>query len=132
MNTANIVELASIGMFFLGFFGLISTRNIIKSVIFIVLMETGVIMFFLSVGVATGFLPPIAGDLYEYNSLVDPLPSALMITAIVIGLSVTAINITMLMTLLRKYRTADWESVKDAVGQENIEFLKEYGEDELC
>jgi len=125
MDVANIIEIASVGMFFLGFFGLITGNNIIKSVIFIVLMETGVIMFFLSVGISSGFLPPIAGHLrYEY--LVDPLPSALMITAIIIGLSVTAINITMLMTLLRKYRTADWDAVKEAVKQENIKY---FGED---
>ena len=127
MNIPNIVEIAAIAMFFIGFFGLISSGNIIKSVIFIVLMETGVIMFFLSVGVSAGFLPPIAEHLNEYGNLADPLPSALMITAIVIGLSVTAINITMLMTLLRKYRTADWSAVKEAVGRENIEI---FGDDE--
>jgi len=114
-------------MFFLGFFGLITGNNIIKSVIFIVLMETGVIMFFLSIGISSGFLPPIADHLIKYGYLADPLPSALMITAIIIGLSVTAINITMLMTLLRKYRTADWDAVKKAVKQEN---LKYFGEDE--
>jgi len=134
MEIYNIVAIASIGMFFLGFFGIITTNNIIKSVIFIVLMETGVIMFFLSVGVSAGILPPIADHLYEYGNIADPLPSALMITAIVIGLSVTAINITMLMTLLRKYRTADWDKVKNAVLQENIEIFEEtfLGEDEKC
>jgi len=129
MGISNIVEIAAIGMFFLGFLGVITTNNIIKSVIFITLMEAGVIMFFLSVGVSAGFLPPIADHLTEYGNIADPLPSALMITAIVIGLSVTAINITMLMTLLRKYRTADWDVVKDAVLQENIEI---FGEDTLC
>jgi len=125
MEISSIVEIAAIAMFFLGFFGLVASNNIIKSVIFIVLMETGVIMFFLSVGISAGFLPPIADHLIAYYTVVDPLPSALMITAIVIGLSVTAINITMLMTLLRKYRTADWETVKDAVLQENIALLEE-------
>jgi len=120
LNIPFTVEIAAIAMFFLGFFGIISTRNIIKSVIFIVLMETGVIMFFLSIGISTGMLPPIADHLNEYGNLVDPLPSALMITAIVIGLSVTAINITMLMTLLRKYRSSDWETVKAAIDEENI------------
>jgi len=129
MDVASILEVASIGMFFLGFFGLVSSNNIIKSVIFIVLMETGVIMFFLRVGISSGYLPPIADHLREYGYLADPLPSALMITAIVIGLSVTAINITMLMTLLRKYRTADWDAVKEAVMHENLEI---YGEDKKC
>jgi len=129
MSISSIVEIAAIGMFFLGFLGVITSRNIIKSVIFIVLMETGVIMFFLSIGVSAGFLPPIAGHLSEYGNLVDPLPSALMITAIVIGLSVTAINITMLMTLLRKHRTADWDAVKEAIGRENIEILGDIGDE---
>jgi len=126
MTIANIVEMAAIGMFFLGFFGLISSSDIIKSVIFTVLMEASVVLFFLSMGAAGGMLPPIAGHLSEYGNLVDPLPSALMITAIIIGLSVTAINITMLMTLLRKYRTADWVAVREAIGQENLEI---FGED---
>jgi len=125
MEIANIVEVASIGMFFLGLFGLMTSKNIIKSVIYLVILESGVIMFFLSVGISAGMLPPIAGHLYEYGNHVDPLPSALMITAIVIGLSVTAINITMLMTLLRKYRTADWVTVGNAVREENERLLTE-------
>ena len=123
MDIASVIEIAAIGMFFLGFFGLITSKNIIKSVVFLTLLETGVIMFFLSVGISAGMQPPIAEHLYEYNNLSDPLPSALMITAIVIGLSVTAINITMLMTLLRKYRTADWVTVSQAVREENQRLL---------
>jgi len=128
MNISNAVEIAAIGMFFLGFFGLISSRNIIKSVICIVMLETSVVMFFLSIGAHAGFMPPIAEHLDGYILVADPLPSALMITAIVIGLSVTAINITMLMTLLRKYRTSDWNAVKEAVGLENLKG----DEDEAC
>ena len=125
VNLFNIIQFASIGMFMLGFFGLISGPNIIKSVIFIVLMEAAAIMFFLGVGAGAGVLPPIADHLSEYGNLADPLPSALMITAIVIGLCVTAINITMLMTLLRRYNTADWKTVRDAISRENLEILGE-------
>lgn len=127
MDTISIVQTAAIGMFFIGFFGVISSRNIIKSLMFIGMTEAGVVLFFLSLGAAVGILPPIAYHLYEDSgALVDPLPSALMITAIVIGLSVTAIAITMLMTLLRKYRTADWVAVNEAITRENIE---SFGED---
>lgn len=119
MDIAAIIEIAAIAMFFMGLFGLITSRNIIKAVVFLTLVETGVIMFFLSVGISAGMLPPIAEHLQAgYDQLADPLPSALMITAIVIGLSVTAINITMLMTLLRKYRTANWDAVAEAVREE--------------
>ena len=126
MDIINIVQTAAIGMFFIGFFGIISSRNIIKSLMFIAMTEAGVVLFFLSIGAAAGILPPIAEHLNEYGNLADPLPSALMITAIVIGLSIMAIALTMLMTLLRRYRTADWIAVSEAITQENIET---FGED---
>ena len=135
MSISNIVEIAAIGMFFIGFFGLITSANIIKSVVYLTLLESGVIMFFLSVGVSAGMLPPIAEYLYQQGNHADPLPSALMITAIVIGLSVTSINITMLMTLLRKYRTASWTEVSKAVREENHQLLIadiDDGEDQPC
>ena len=128
MEISNIVEIAAIGMLFIGFFGLISSRNMIKSLMFIAMMEAGVVMFFLSIGAASGLLPPIAEHLLGDGALADPLPSALMITAIVIGLSVTAITLTMLMTLLRRYRTADWAAVMEAITQENLETFGEDGE----
>ena len=126
MDVVSIVEIAAIGMFFVGFFGLITTKNIIKSLMFIAMTEAGVVLFFLSIGAAAGMLPPIAEHLSGGVNLVDPLPSALMITAIVIGLSIMAITLTMLMTLLRRYRTADWGAVSEAIRQENIET---FGED---
>jgi len=115
MNLGNFdaVEIASIAMFFIGFYGLIVTRNMVKSIIFTVLMESGVIMFFLSIGARSGILPPIGENLEHIGYLADPLPSALMITAIVIGLSVTAINIIMVITLFRKHLSADWAVVRE-------------------
>ena len=125
MEVINIVSTAAVGMFFVGLFGIISSRNIIKSLMFIAMTEAGVVLFFLSIGTAAGLLPPIAYHLHGDGNLVDPLPSALMITAIVIGLSVMAIAITMLMTLLRRYRTADWVAVNEAIIQENLETFGE-------
>ena len=115
MNLSNFdpVEIASIAMFFIGFYGLIISRNMVKSIIFTVLMESGVIMFFLSLGARGGVLPPMGENLEHIGYLADPLPSALMITAIVIGLSVTAINIIMVITLFRKYRSTDWSVVRE-------------------
>jgi len=99
-------------MFFISFYGLIASRNAIKSVVFIVLMEAAVIMFFLGLGFGEGIRPPIGRNLGVDDFVADPLPQALMITAIIIGLSVTAINITMLITLCRSLKTTDWDVIK--------------------
>lgn len=96
-------------MFFIGFYGVIVSRNIIKSIIFITVMETAVIMFFISIGYREGIRPPIGYYYLHYEYVADPLPQALMITAIIIGLAVTAVNITMLITLFRQYKTTHWD-----------------------
>jgi len=110
----NIVEIFAVIMFFISFYGLITTKNAIKSIIFIVLMEASTIMFFLSFGYNRGgMLPPIGENLQDLENVADPLPQALMITAIIIGLAITAINITMLITLFRKVKSRDWDVIKE-------------------
>ncbi|MCL1998492.1 MAG: cation:proton antiporter subunit C [Turicibacter sp.] len=102
------IEILIIAMFFIGFYGVITTTNIVKSIVFIIILETAVIMFFLSIGYHVGILPPIGGEPDIYN-MADPLPQALMITAVVIGLTGTAVNIIVFITLFRKHGTANWE-----------------------
>ena len=106
MNT-ELIDIITAGIFFLGLYGLIVSRNMIKSIIFITVMQAAVIMFFISLGYHTGIMPPI-GEYLDYAAIADPLPQALMITAIIIGMAVTAVNLTMLITLFRKYKTTDW------------------------
>jgi len=111
MGEVNFVELGSILMFLIAFYGLISSRNIIKSMVFIILMEMSVVMFWLSIGFRAGIVPPIRESMYgfELEYIADPFPQALMITAIVIGLSITAINTVMFITLYRKHKTTNWD-----------------------
>ena len=123
MLVANIISLDffAIAMFFIGFFGLITSRNVVKSIIFISLMETSVIMFWLFLGARYGTAPPIVEHpemLYNLSVFADPMPQALMLTAIIIGVSVTAINITMLNTLFRKYKTIDWHKMATLAREE--------------
>ena len=104
-----IQEIFVVIMFFISFYGLITSKNAIKSIIYIGLMEIAVIMFFLSLGYESGMMPPIGR---KPENVADPLPQALMITAIVIGLAVTAVNLTMLISLCRQSKTTDWDIVK--------------------
>ena len=105
----NIIQIAIILLFFICFYGLITSKKMIKSIVFIVLLQASVILFFLSFGFRSGISPPI-GDYFEQLEYVaDPLPQALMITAIVVGVAVVTINITMLMSLFREYKTTDWD-----------------------
>lgn len=109
MFSVPFIELAPIVLFFIGFYGLIVSKKIIKSIIFTCVMEMAVILFWVAMGTRTGLLPPIGHELYY---IADPLPQALMLTAIIIGLAVTAVNLTMLISLTRQYKSTDWDTVK--------------------
>ena len=113
MDPQRILEIACVLVFFVGFYGLIASNNIIKSIVSITLMELAVIMFFLSFVFFPGILPPIGQYIaYTPELVADPLPQALMITAIIIGIALTAVNLTMLITLVRQFNTADWGIIK--------------------
>jgi len=121
MNLSDIsaIEIFAFIMFFMGFYGLITCKNVIKSIIYITVLEMAVIIFWVGLGFRVGMVPPVGRFLYEDMAYIaDPLPQALMLTAIIIGMSVTAANIVMLITLVRKVKSTDWDVIKEKSAEE--------------
>ena len=112
MNVQNV----SLVLFFVGLYGVLSNRNIIKSIIAVNIMDVGAILFLITVNNRPDQVPPVGVE--NVAAMADPLPQALMITAIVIGISVTAVSITVFIGLFRKHGTADWQKVLNRIGQE--------------
>jgi len=113
----HMFDIFPIILFFISFFGIITSSNIVKSIVMIIVMQTAVIMFWLGIGARAGVTPPIFEDIAyvgDFAAIADPLPQALMLTAIIIGIAVTAINITLLNALLRKYKTVEWKAMEQA------------------
>jgi multicomponent Na+:H+ antiporter subunit C len=102
-------ETVSIILFFLGLYGVVARKNIIKTVISIIIMETAVILFFLTINHQEGSIAPIGKGLEGH--VADPLPQALMITAIVIGIAITAVALVMANTIYEKYGTSNWSEL---------------------
>lgn len=100
-------ETVSFVLFFIGMYGLIARRNMIKSIISLGIMQTAVILYFVTINFEPGSVPPILNGTVG-ETLADPLPQALMITDIVIGVGVTAAALIMFIHLYHKYGTADW------------------------
>lgn len=99
-------ETISIFLFFIGIYGLIAKRNIIKTVISLGIIQGGIILYFITANYVPKSIPPM-GDL-STGVVADPLPQALMITEIVIGVGITATALTMFIHLYHKYGTASW------------------------
>ncbi len=102
-------ETVSIVLFLIGIYGIIGRKNIVKTIISIGIMETAAILFFVTINYVDGNTAPIGAQAIVKG--VDPLPQALMITAIVIGITITAISLIMFINLYHKYGSTNWEKV---------------------
>ena len=101
-----IVLCSGLGLILIGLWGILTQRNIIRMIVGFSLLDTGIHMVMVSIGYVTGGTAPIINDAVPVaeaaSRVVDPVPSALVLTAIVIGLGVTAV---MLSFAVRIYRT---------------------------
>jgi multicomponent Na+:H+ antiporter subunit C len=100
----SIGEIVALILFFIGVYGVISHRNIIKTVISVGVMVVAAILFFFAREPLATNLTPIT----EAGVSVDPYSQGTIITAIVIGVGVTAVAFIMLINLYKKYGKADW------------------------
>ncbi|MFV0466954.1 MAG: cation:proton antiporter subunit C [Lachnospiraceae bacterium] len=109
-------EVVGILLFFIGLWGLIARRNVIKSIISIGIMQTAVILFFLSENASSELIAPILTS-SDSGRYADPLPQALMITEIVIGAGITAAALVMFIHLFHKHGSTNWYTLRDKKAQ---------------
>jgi len=90
----------------IGLYAVIFKRNLIKIVIGITLIESGVNLFLITLGYRMGSLAPIYhGSEQATRSL--PVPQALTLTSIVIGVAVLALMLSLIVHIYRHYKTLD-------------------------
>lgn len=103
-------------LFLTGLYGVITRRNLIKIAVSLSIMEISTFLFFALIGYVDGGAAPIVDPSTPSVSYVDPLPQALVLTAIVIGLATTAMLMAIIIRLYRKYGTFDIREIKNLRG----------------
>jgi multisubunit Na+/H+ antiporter MnhC subunit len=103
-------------LFLVGLYGVITKRNLIKIAISLSIMEFSTFLFFALIGFKEGGVAPIVDPADPVRIYVDPLPQALVLTAIVIGLATTAMLLSVIIRLYRKYGTFDIREIKNLKG----------------
>lgn len=106
-----------IALFVLGVWGIIRKRNLIKKVIALSIINSSIMILFLYAGSLSGKTAPILVD--EAMDIVDPLPQALMLTAIVVGVCLTALALALVYQMYQRYHTLDIASIEAQVHQED-------------
>ncbi|MBT3755592.1 MAG: cation:proton antiporter [Candidatus Cloacimonetes bacterium] len=103
----------------IGIYGMLTQKNLIKIVIGFSIVDTGVHIIIVSIGYIRGKTAPIIDASVDIknavNAVVDPIPSALVLTAIVIGLAVTALMLSFVIKLYQKNKSLsidDYQELK--------------------
>jgi multisubunit Na+/H+ antiporter MnhC subunit len=104
----------------IGLYGVLTRQNIVKIVISLLVMEYGIHLFLVVQGYRTGGVPPIVDSGIDkevwLQQSVDPLPQALVLTSIVIGLGVLALMVALSIRLHERYGTFDIRKIKKLKG----------------
>ncbi len=100
-------SIIALALFSIGVYGLLARRNIIKTIMSFGIIQAAIILFFLNTNYHYGANPPIG----DAQNMADPFPQALMITAIVIGVAVTAVGLTMFISLYHHYGSTNWSKI---------------------
>ena len=96
----------------LGIFGMIICGNYMKKIMCMNFMQVSIIFFFLALGQKEqGTLPVIVENLLGADAYINPLPHALMLTAIVVSLGTTGVALALLMKIKEIYGTIEEEEI---------------------
>ena len=108
-----IERLLVLALFLLGTYGLAAKRNLIKKVYALAIQNSAVVLLFILEGSRIGsYAPLLEGGKGEARLFVDPVPQALMLTAIVVGVCVSAMALAIVFRLHRAYGTLDSEELR--------------------
>jgi len=116
----NYEEVVAMILFAIGFTMLVFSRNIMKKVMGLNIMDTGVYLFLASMGYVEGSLTPIVPPTGEVDPriYINPIPSGLVLTGIVVSVSVSALMLALTVRLYKKYRTLNLDEIYELAGKE--------------
>jgi len=105
---------AFIILFLLGIYIMVVSLNLIKKLIGMYLMQTSIILFFITLAVKKDSTIPIilsSTTAVTPEAYANPLPHVLMLTAIVVGVSTLGVSLAMVIALYRQYNTLEEDQI---------------------
>ncbi len=108
---ANFYYLSSVIFFLIGLYIMLTHPNLIKKVIGMNIIDSSIFMFFVAVGYIEGGKSPIVETAEKGVNYVNPLPSGLMLTGIVVSVSITAFALALIIRIYHFYGTLNIEEI---------------------
>jgi len=105
--------IASFGLILIGLFIMLVKKNLIKMIIGLSIINTGVNILLITMGYLSGGTAPIfSRENLIPSRMVDPVPQALVLTAIVIGVAILALALSLATVLYRHYGTFNVRKIR--------------------
>ena len=112
-----MVYILCLVLLLVGLFGALTQRNLIKIIVSVAILEYAVNLFLVLTGYrAPGAAPIITARGEAVGGAVDPLPQAMVLTAIVIGLGVLALLVALALRIYHRYGTYDVNEIRTLRG----------------
>ena len=116
---ANFGEAVAMILFGIGFCNLLLQKNLIKKIIGLNIMDSSVYLFLAEKGYVAGRAAPIVVDgVQSVEAYINPVPSGLVLTGIVVSVSVTALMLSLTIRLYRRYHTLDLDEISALLKKE--------------
>lgn len=118
---ANYGEGVAVLLFAIGFGNLLLQKNLIKKIIGLNFMDTGTYLFLAEKGYIEGRMAPIVvNGVQDANAYINPIPSGLVLTGIVVSVSVTALMLSLTIRLYQRYHTLDMDEISTILKKEEL------------
>ena len=100
-------------LFAIGIYGMIVCSNYMKKLMCMNIMQVAIIFFFLTFGQKEGGTLPVTmgSDMVTAETYINPLPHALMLTAIVVSLGTTGVAIALLMRIKETFGSVEEDEI---------------------
>ena len=117
----NFGEAVAMILFGIGFANLMFQKNLIKKIIGFNIMDTAIYLFLAEKGYIAGRMAPIVVDgLQDVSAYINPIPSGLVLTGIVVSVSVSALMLSLTIRLYQRYHTLDLDEISLQLEKEGL------------
>lgn len=118
---SNYAEAVAVIIFAIGFSNLLLHKNLIKKIIGLNIMDTALYLFLALKGYINGRIAPIVQNgVVEPEKYINPIPSGLVLTGIVVSVSVTALMLALTVRVYKRYHTVDLDDISAQLKREGL------------
>ncbi|MCI2057475.1 MAG: cation:proton antiporter subunit C [Oscillibacter sp.] len=115
----NRFAVVAVILFGIGFLNVLLQQNLLKKVVGFNIMDSAVFLLLASLGYIEGGIAPIVGEQGFNPQYINPIPSGLVLTGIVVSVSITAFSLALIQRIYRRYGTIRLNELLEKAGKED-------------